>query len=382
MAKRQAAVEGFGTAGLTLARRLLDSGWDVTFASQAQQDARVAAAPGSALSSRPTLVLPLESCRLLEYAWRSLPQIWNGAHVIEERRVAWGRRATLRCIRSPARVMAGDLLSVRLLSALEHGATRLQPSNGDVPPAVTTARAHVVNAGGRASLSGCSSRLRYGRRYIVATTVELSAKTAARATWMETIPDGWVFLAPTGQRRATLQVMCPGPRPIKRVVPDCVLTMLEQTRWIRNCVGEFVGPSTAFDAFPSYGEPARPDGSLAVGEAAMAFDPICGDGTGAAVRGALLASAVLDRSAGGDSAAARVHYSRRLAVAFRVHLDACDRLYASFTTPDWLDEMKFARTICAQHGPARTPLAAFQLRCVDGRLDERVQSGPMKPQTY
>ena len=67
---------------------------------------------------------------------------------------------------------------------------------------------------------------------------------------------------------------------------------------------------------------------LACGTAAMAFDPICGDGTAHAIREAILAAAVIRALAnGGPADELLAHYEARLTAGFHRHLTLCRQFY-------------------------------------------------------
>ncbi|WP_197422458.1 hypothetical protein, partial [Phenylobacterium sp. CCH9-H3] len=75
---------------------------------------------------------------------------------------------------------------------------------------------------------------------------------------------------------------------------------------------------------------------LACGSAAIAFDPICGDGTAQSVREAILASAVIGAiGEGGDPVALRVHFESMMVAAIRRHLRLCAQFYASGGDGAW-----------------------------------------------
>ncbi len=62
----------------------------------------------------------------------------------------------------------------------------------------------------------------------------------------------------------------------------------------------------------------------------MSFDPLCGEGTGNAVREAFLAAAVVRSALSGDAAEPLVeHYASRLQQGFLRHLQVCLQFYAS-----------------------------------------------------
>jgi flavin-dependent dehydrogenase len=69
---------------------------------------------------------------------------------------------------------------------------------------------------------------------------------------------------------------------------------------------------------------------LACGTAAISFDPLCGEGTGNAVREAFLAAAVVRAAlSGGDAEALAAHYTSRLQLGFLRHLQICQQFYNS-----------------------------------------------------
>ncbi len=85
-------------------------------------------------------------------------------------------------------------------------------------------------------------------------------------------------------------------------------------------------------------EPSR----LACGTAAMAFDPLCGDGTSHAVREAILAAAIIQAAANGENEEElRSHYETRLLAGFGRHLALCSQFYKTgHRGPWWEQELK------------------------------------------
>lgn len=109
---------------------------------------------------------------------------------------------------------------------------------------------------------------RFGTRMASASPVTLKQNSDADACWIESLEDGWLFLAPGW----LLSVGAPAT------------TLLGQSRVV------------AFPAYARISSPLGAPGWLACGTAAMAFDPICGDGTANAIREAILSSAVHPRT--------------------------------------------------------------------------------------
>jgi flavin-dependent dehydrogenase len=76
--------------------------------------------------------------------------------------------------------------------------------------------------------------------------------------------------------------------------------------------------------------PAARPGLLALGEAALGLDPLCGDGAGHALRGAWAAAEALTA---GHAASLQV-YQKGLSFAFDRHCRACAEHYAA-CGPEW-----------------------------------------------
>src|SRR5262249_12722556 len=83
---------------------------------------------------------------------------------------------------------------------------------------------------------------------------------------------------------------------------------------------------------------------LACGSGAMAFDPICGDGTANAIREAILAAAVVRTAVAGaeDIPFLLEHYETRLLAGFRKHLAMCLEFYSRGHQTEWWEEQSAA----------------------------------------
>jgi flavin-dependent dehydrogenase len=91
-----------------------------------------------------------------------------------------------------------------------------------------------------------------------------------------------------------------------------------------------------FAAHPRIVDPLGGPGWLCGGTAAVAFDPISGDGTGYAIREAILAAAVMRSEA--VPADLLAHYRARVVAGFKRHLEACRQFYATGGTGPWWRE--------------------------------------------
>jgi hypothetical protein len=154
----------------------------------------------------------------------------------------------------------------------------------------------------------------FGSRTASAVPVRLNDSSDPAACWIESLPDGWLFLAPGW----LLSVGAPAE------------TLLAGSRIVAIEIAE---RGASWGEFPAYARIASPLGApgwLACGTAAMAFDPICGDGTAHAIREAILASAVIRALAnGGHLDELLRHYEARLTAGFRRHLMLCRQFYLS-----------------------------------------------------
>lgn len=167
----------------------------------------------------------------------------------------------------------------------------------------------------------------FGER--VATNVNVKMKHGANdACCIESLDEGWLFLLPAGEGLGSLIAVGGEPS-----------TLIEESRFIGPQVTEVIGTGARFASAPRISIPLCEPGWLACGSAAMAFDPICGEGAGNAVREAILAAAVLGRiHEGADTTAVLGEYTARLIAGFGRHLELCRQFYTSGRRSDWWDE--------------------------------------------
>jgi hypothetical protein len=145
--------------------------------------------------------------------------------------------------------------------------------------------------------------------------------------WMESVSDGWLFLFSLGGQRARLiSVGSPAEE------------LLMQSRLIQGSIELLIGEAAKFPSYPRISSQLCGANWLACGSAAMALDPICGEGAGTAVREAILASAVIRATMRGWPAEDLLdHYTSRLRQGFLRHLMMCRDFYeAGGTQPFWI----------------------------------------------
>jgi len=197
----------------------------------------------------------------------------------------------------------------------------------------------------------------FGSRMASAVPVTMKQGSAPDACWIESLEDGWLFL-----------------------VPGWLLSVGASTEALL-AVSHVIAPQIANVAdssgeFPAYARIASPlcgPSWLACGTAAMAFDPICGDGTAHAIREAILASAVIRALAGGGSIDDLLeHYEARLTAGFHRHLMLCRQFYLSGGTGSlWKSELEaidrgihWCGAKLGDHASFRYQLRGFELEAV------------------
>ena len=191
-----------------------------------------------------------------------------------------------------------------------------------------------------------------------ASAIPVTAKNPD-ACYIESLEDGWLFLVPTDADHAWLLA-----------VGADADALLAQSRVIAPEVVHRAEPAGHFPAYPRLTSPLADSNWIACGSAAMAFDPICGDGTAHAIREAILAAAVLRALANGASKDELfAHYQARLIGGFERHLAQCRDFYRSGGTSEWwtteLAEIERGIRWCtdalAQHGAFRYQLRGLEL---------------------
>ncbi len=167
----------------------------------------------------------------------------------------------------------------------------------------------------------------FGSRTARAFSVELN-NGAHPSCWAESVEDGWLFMIGSGNRKGWLLAVGGSTR-----------NPLERSRLIAPQVDRIGEHRGEFPSFPRIVAPLCGAGEqswLACGTAAMAFDPLCGDGTAYAVREAILAVAVIRAVAdGAPRADLFAHYNARLTAGFHRHLRECAGFYRTGGAGEW-----------------------------------------------
>ena len=168
-----------------------------------------------------------------------------------------------------------------------------------------------------------SKTLDFGSRMATACRIRLKDEAQRESCWIEAVDGGWLFLLPDW----LLSIGAPPGELLGRA---------------RVISGELSGTESASGTFPAYPrirDPLCGEGWLACGSAAMAFDPIAGDGAGNALREAILAAAVIRAAERGEPVDDLLeHYRARLTAGFARHLELCRPFYAAIEGEWWREE--------------------------------------------
>src|ERR1700733_3971849 len=172
---------------------------------------------------------------------------------------------------------------------------------------------------------------RFGTRSAFVSNVQLKTDADRESCWAESLDDGWLFLFPVHGASACL-ISVGGPAP----------SLIAQSRLI---AAQVEAPNTTAAEFPAYPRILSElcgSGWLACGTAALAFDPLCGEGVANAVREAILASAVIRAAVqGSDVESLLAPYNSPLVSGFLRHLQVCQHYYRTGGTgPFWSSELQ------------------------------------------
>jgi hypothetical protein len=172
---------------------------------------------------------------------------------------------------------------------------------------------------------------RFGMRSGAFAPVRLSGQSE-ESCWIESVERGWLFLIEAGTSTGWLLG-----------IGNNIQSLLANSSVIKKRVADCGECSAAIPVSPQISAPLRGFHWLACGSAAMAFDPICGDGTANAIREAILAAAVIKAAvAGADIPSLLSHYETRLVAGFRKHLEMCLEFYSRGHRTEWWQEQSAA----------------------------------------
>jgi hypothetical protein len=235
------------------------------------------------------------------------PQMLTRQRRIHRRVVTWGGQPPVSVDHGAVVLAEGELDEVLAI-------------DGEAPASAT----HELTIHAAAPFPGSDLHM-FGSRRAMAAEVTLLREEDFDACWVEAVESGWLFMIPTRGGAGWLLA----------VGGDCE-EMLAQSSSLAARIRVTHLSAGAFETAPRMIERLAGPGWLACGTEAIAFDPICGDGTAQAVREAVLAAALAHALAQGeDPEALATHYHSILLAAMRRHLRLCAQFYASGGSGPW-----------------------------------------------
>ncbi len=335
------AVHGGGVTALACVRFLSQRGIDAC---------RVAGGQ----TAGPVLLLGADTLRLMAEVFAD-PGIATLGYAVPRRTVC---RVGEGCqtVAAPARSIAlADLL------------TRLTPWADATAPVGLPVTCRVDATGRRAKLAQRLTGLRptvFGRRQILAARAPGRAKDAV----MEFTRRGWLMLFPVSDSEVIIQAMVPDPPPDPRA--RLIEAISDAVTMRRHIAVDAIGTCAAFDAAPAIFPVTGSDSWLAVGSAAFAADPLCGDGVGFALQSARLAAAVIEQAGSAIHGALLDHYHKRHQHAFVGHLRQLAHYYQPLVAggEQWSDELRTTFAFVQSPEAARIFFHRFRYRLDEGRL--------------
>jgi hypothetical protein len=203
------------------------------------------------------------------------PDLFRGLPRIRKRVVGWGTKSEPQTLPHSAVVVSEQVLVDRLWSKVQLPSEQNQSSpNWEIQSSENPVLATRV--------------LKFGSQIASNSSVQLRTDAERETCWIESLDQGWLFLFTSEEQRAHL--ISAG---------DCIEGLLSRSRLVATKIDTFSVSSRELPAYPRILSTLCGSGWLACGSAAMAFDPLCGEGAGNAVREAILASAVIQAIAKG-----------------------------------------------------------------------------------
>jgi len=266
----------------------------------------------------PPVLLSFPALQLLRDAF-DRPDLFAGAHTVSRRIVAWGGEPVV--LDHGAISLSGADLAL----ALNPGPDDEIPSYAPLPSDTTEQASRFAIRCAPPFPSG--ELRRFGDRPAAAASVALRHGEDSRSCWLEAVADGWLFMIPDGQA-------ADGGRLIGVGAP--LDALVAQSRHIAPRIVLLAATQSSFQTAPRILDALAGSGWLACGTSAIAFDPICGDGTAQAIRSAILGSAVIAALRdGGDEERLLGHYEAMLIASMRRHLGLCMQFYRTGGTGPW-----------------------------------------------
>lgn len=318
-----------------------------------------------------------------------LLQIWNikesllsKAYFTDKRYVLWDSQEDVSVLNQPSVTISGDVL----IEICKNELTKLNPKiilneveihNNNIKQIVENKSVDwIIDATGRScqfiNTLPSFRRISFGNRCILSTIIKVGLKE--NISCMESVPDGWIYITPIEKQKVLIQAMVLN---VSKSNSHILKNLIEKSNLIRNYLSssDIEQNQTSISyASPQISDPVCGYRWLSIGDSAVSFDPISGNGVGYVLKGTILAVAVINGNSLQNISTEEClnHYKLRLKKSILDHLKECTRYYSStFTSKEWkkeIDMMKNASTIFS------VDESDFKLWLKNFRLEKRKKS--------
>lgn len=276
------------------------------------------------------------------------PGLFDGAVEITKRVVAWGEDGEAIALPHSGLVMPESTLLSRLWPTL----------NLEMHESAAANRWRAIAS--KAALPPVSEH-NFGKRIASTHAVKFSDHAYSDACWVESTDSGWLFLLPCGEENGSLIS-----------VGGSADALLAKSRLVARQIAALGSATGNFPAYPRIVTPLGGANWIACGSAAVAFDPIAGEGAGNAVREGILASAVIQAAIqGAGETDLLAHYTNRVLSGLLRHLQECCQFYSVMPGYWWQSELdcmkrgiRWTEDELASGSPSLFRLIGFELVAV------------------
>jgi flavin-dependent dehydrogenase len=291
-------------------------------------------------SQSPAVTLNAVTVRLLHDIFGDMNYVLRDAQLINQHHINWDRNSSDEFTPSSGITLDGGVLSARLLDVLRQDAQIIvsQETRGERDEGSFEWRVYATNGPSADNNNSSIVPTSFGQRHAISAEVLLHDDSECATSRIESTPAGWLFLAPLAKGRGVLQgIVSQKPNDSGQTLR----AVLGQTRQIKHIVRHVSATTYAVPCAPKKLSEMSGANWLATGTAACSYDPLCGDGTGYAVRAAILAAAVLEAIDRGTPTKSLLNYYKlRLTYAFYTHIRSCLSLYLDGGFDDsWRSEL-------------------------------------------
>lgn len=330
--RMNALVRGAGPAGLTAAKLLHEDGWSVRVV-------RTGNAPNRSIA------IPAHTVRMIEDIWQLKFDTAFAHHMINTRRVWWSSKD--RGLKTEAPAMCVDLARWTECLCKLLQCTRPEIEFTEEYSVEDSEQAFVIDARGSPSPATCDFIGGQRQLYLLHDVPAKDNRTACA----EIISGAgyWIFLLPTRRDRMSVQIATPEGLLDWATVFGHLSRHLSQGQSLVTDLLDYSEEvlherSHVATIAPRFAKQTNTIYHLPIGDRALTFDPVCGDGTGQSIKSALLATATLNAHVMGEPTDKLLeHYYSRHLFAFSSHLRLCADYYSTIRFPEhWRGEV--ART--------------------------------------